>query len=384
MNNEKEQFVTFLQSVYSETNEHLREQGKKRDQVILFVLVLISFYLTAKKNLVVAFGGNLTYSLMGFGLALITIIATVELADLRGWHQQYIDCIYVLNFIFGHLEDYESVQEMIQAIRKLSKHDETKNNKKFSLKKLIIGSTDNDVYTVMILLSAAIFLIPIHQFLGHINLITWALYLLIVIIYLYWMEIFLQKKLTQAATYLTWPVDFEYRSNSSASHSIFVNKYFHVTEQHNYLHILQKTGGVVMLPMVENKFLLIYIKRSDNLYHWELPRGFSEKDETVKIAAQRELNEELNIAKSDINVIKNLGKLQTDSGLVSDSVSAVFIKIFKLENIKLQQSEHLQKAKLFSTLELQNMITNNEITDNFTLATLMKFSEYNKKSSASK
>ena len=47
MNDTVGPFMNFLESVYNECHTHLLEQGTKRDQVIAFYIVLLSFVITS-------------------------------------------------------------------------------------------------------------------------------------------------------------------------------------------------------------------------------------------------------------------------------------------------------------------------------------------------
>lgn len=72
-------FLAFLTNIYDQTNDHLREQGTKRDQVIAFYVVLLSFVITSRSLL--AKTANMT--IIYLGLIEVGVICVRTVADLR-------------------------------------------------------------------------------------------------------------------------------------------------------------------------------------------------------------------------------------------------------------------------------------------------------------
>ncbi len=120
-------FLDYLRDVYGRCNDHLLEQGKKRDQFVTFYIVFLAFILTNTTNINRQFSLNndliqIVVYLISF---VVGVIVVLNLADLRGWHQQYIDCIYVLNWTFAHADQYEYVNDLKAEIeRRIKKTDE--------------------------------------------------------------------------------------------------------------------------------------------------------------------------------------------------------------------------------------------------------------------
>lgn len=69
-------FLAYLTTIYDQTNDHLREQGTKRDQVIAFYVVLLSFVITS--GCLLAKTANMTIIYLGLiGVGAICV-RTVE------------------------------------------------------------------------------------------------------------------------------------------------------------------------------------------------------------------------------------------------------------------------------------------------------------------
>ena len=60
MNDRKTEFLEYLCSVYDHCHTHLIEQGRKRDKVLTFYVVLLSFVLTNLDKLKKEFLGQFT------------------------------------------------------------------------------------------------------------------------------------------------------------------------------------------------------------------------------------------------------------------------------------------------------------------------------------
>lgn len=133
MNPDKSAFLDYLRQIYDQANEHLREQEHKRDQVITFYAVLISFFITANKAISQSFGGPTIILFLSFGLFLIGVVACLTIASLRGWHSQYLDAIYVLNYVIAHEESYETVTDLKDALQNKITEDQNKAKKKLRM-----------------------------------------------------------------------------------------------------------------------------------------------------------------------------------------------------------------------------------------------------------
>lgn len=149
---------------------------------------------------------------------------------------------------------------------------------------------------------------------------------------------------------------------------IFENSMLSVSvDELGYLNLHQKNGGVVVIPIHKNKYAIIqHLRNGENLY--EFPRGFIESGETHLTGGERELKEELNLESSNSYV---LGKLSTDSGLISDKIQAIICEIDDINNLTPQKEEGVISCKFHSLEEIIGMIKKGLIKDNFTLSALI-------------
>lgn len=158
------------------------------------------------------------------------------------------------------------------------------------------------------------------------------------------------------------------------------NQYFKFSDENNRFKLTQKTGGVVViLSDQNNNLILIEITRNDQHKHLEFIRGFKESKERYEQAAIREVQEEIGISKDSLLSVHDLGQLMPDSGLIAGEPVHVFvIKVnIKINSMRPQKSEQISKVITLSRTELSNKIRNNEIIDNFTLASFMKYQSHN-------
>jgi len=150
--------------------------------------------------------------------------------------------------------------------------------------------------------------------------------------------------------------------------SLHENGYLNVTlNEKGYVRILQKTGGVVIIPMLGEKFILIEHQRGNEVL-LEFPRGFLEAGESHHEGGVRELKEELNLEAVSHRV---LGEVRTDSGLIRDNIAAVTYRLNSLDGIVLQHSEGVLAWRELTFSEVLEEVKSGGIKDNFTLASLM-------------
>ncbi|MCA1178894.1 MULTISPECIES: NUDIX hydrolase [unclassified Pantoea] len=157
---------------------------------------------------------------------------------------------------------------------------------------------------------------------------------------------------------------------------IFENSMLSVSvDELGYLKLLQKNGGVVIIPVYQNKYAIIQHSRNGEVLY-EFPRGFIEPGETHLIGGERELKEELNLESSNSYV---LGRLSTDSGLISDKIQAIICEVNDVSSLTPQKEEGVICCNFHSLEEIIGMIKEGLIKDNFTLAAFMLLIANNKK-----
>jgi ADP-ribose pyrophosphatase YjhB (NUDIX family) len=117
--------------------------------------------------------------------------------------------------------------------------------------------------------------------------------------------------------------------------------------------------SVIVFPVVDNKVMLIKQYRHPvEEVLWELPGGFSEKNESASVAALRELEEETGYKFSSV---KELGKTAANPGILNN-YTHIFIANGNYEKTLQQHDEHEDiHLQFFSFEELIEMIRNNEI-----------------------
>ena len=125
----------------------------------------------------------------------------------------------------------------------------------------------------------------------------------------------------------------------------------------------QLYAGVVMIPVYEDKYILIkqfrHALREEQLC---FPRGFSESADVVE-DGRRELSEEIN---AGIDSIQMIGICTPDSGLTSSKV-AVCVAHISSYHIE-EDNEGIIDCIAVTKQELETLIKENQITDGFTLS----------------
>lgn len=139
----------FLLNIYERCNEHLREQSTKRDQVIAFYLVVISFYFGSYNNVVKILTGAYSPILFNVVMILISGMTIRTLSGLRSWHIQYANSIVLLNMIIArdilNLKDMDRVANAFFA-------EKDRCNRKRKIKELLKG-IENRVIFGMVFIS---------------------------------------------------------------------------------------------------------------------------------------------------------------------------------------------------------------------------------------
>jgi ADP-ribose pyrophosphatase len=138
-----------------------------------------------------------------------------------------------------------------------------------------------------------------------------------------------------------------------------------------YVRILPKNrsgSGAAILPICDGKLVLLrHFRHATRSFHWEIPRGFSEGDETEVQTASRELREEMGV---DATELVALGSLHPDSGLMSQRVSLFAAQVAGAGG--LAKGEGIQRAVVVDVPTFESLVANDEITDSFTLAAFFR------------
>lgn len=122
--------------------------------------------------------------------------------------------------------------------------------------------------------------------------------------------------------------------------------------------------GVVCVPRYNGKYLLLkQYRHATRDVQYGFPRGFGEDNLTGVINAAKELGEEM---EAGISSQKLIGKVVSDNGLCGDAVEIYLCEINSYE--KKIGCEEIEDVLEVTLDELTKMITNNQITDGFTLS----------------
>lgn len=354
----------FLEKVYDTANDHLKEQDNKKQQVMAAMIALLSFTmaldLTKKETILGSFDQAAKIALY-IVLFFVFVSGNLILFSLKSWHEQYRQVAEIMAKLLMNDEIIKAGNESIDAYiesnlisKKRTRYDyfiKDKNYKKF------FKSTEdltNLVFMFMPFAFSATYFKVIFPNATKTMIIIFIILSITLFIFFFWYYI---GKKNNTRTIRTWLTQFGIHSS---------NNYLAIDQ--TTPKIVQKTGGVVVLPVYEDgTILMLNINRkiisTDSI---ELVRGFLEKGEKHKNAALRELKEETGLEGS--NPIE-LGSIHIDSGLINDNV-----KVYKCQvndkNIKLQTSEHIKAYKILTLEEINNLIKENKIKDNFTISAI--------------
>jgi len=152
---------------------------------------------------------------------------------------------------------------------------------------------------------------------------------------------------------------------------IYKNKYISITEDNEIVQVENILGGSVILPLTKDNSLIlmeIYRKAIESV-SIEVPRGFSEDGETNLQTAERELYEELHCS---CEKIIPLGYVYPDTGLQSSKIYLFLGVNAKLHDNYIQFEEGIKKIKIIPFKEVYDMAINGDISDSFTLATILR------------
>lgn len=364
----QDDFLAHLSSIYDQTNDHLREQDTKRDQVIAFYVVLLSFVITSGSLLAKTANKSIIY----LGLIGVGAICVRTVADLRSWHRQYLDTISVINWIKAHQAEYPTVLEMKNTI-----HFRVKANPDGKPYKATKITTENGIYYGVVVLTALPMLFVAKS--NHCStLLTWEIVGVYLVTAMVIAAMYLGKTVTNGLSYSTWNLLFDY-SVKDLTESVYDNKYMTVNvNAQDVLHVTQKTGGVVALVHDRDDNVLLLKHARQGHYLWEVARGFREDSDPDGFkSAEREVNEELGISLEDFDAkYHSLGTIMPDSNLLTTDILIVEVAVDQLpkaEEIVLQVIEGVDDFEIKSLGEVQRMIGASEIVDGYTIAAVAKY-----------
>lgn len=234
-NQQMNQFINYLNTIYETCNQHLLEQGRKRDQVITFYIILMSFSITNFKILDRKLLGYSAQSLIYIILISIGCIILLILADLRSWHTQYLDAIYVINWAMVNNDKCNSVIELQTKMKKILTEpiNVTESPKWFNffnwLKYWLFNSTDNIIYTGMIFLVSLPFWGICQQVAnsfgkrlnGSLNILIISFFFIAFLIcMLYFFERRLYNVIYNGERYNTWILSFDYNGKLGSNNEM--------------------------------------------------------------------------------------------------------------------------------------------------------------------
>jgi ADP-ribose pyrophosphatase len=126
--------------------------------------------------------------------------------------------------------------------------------------------------------------------------------------------------------------------------------------------------GVAVLPKLEAGYLLVrHFRHATRQWHWEIPRGFLDADESPETAAFRELREEVAVEAGELT---SLGTMLIDSGMGDDAVGLFLARAEGVPQPNLD--EGISDVRTVSVGELMALIADGTISDSFTLAAVAR------------
>lgn len=133
---------------------------------------------------------------------------------------------------------------------------------------------------------------------------------------------------------------------------------------YNRAHLEDGAAGVVVLPVKEDKLLLIrHYRHATRSWHWEIPRGFGQAGVPAETQALHEVKEEI---EGEVETLLSLGILYNNTGLEGNPIHLFLARLAALG--QMEAEEAIQAYRWVSVAELEQMIAEAEITDGFTLA----------------
>lgn len=127
---------------------------------------------------------------------------------------------------------------------------------------------------------------------------------------------------------------------------------------------LHKAAGVAVLPVYENRILLIsHFRHSTRSWHLEVPRGYGEIMISAEENARKEIDEEIG---GEISELTGLGSLYPETGFERQCVDLFMCRLTKFG--KPDINEGITDIYTYTIEEFENAICEGEINDSFTIA----------------
>ncbi len=133
---------------------------------------------------------------------------------------------------------------------------------------------------------------------------------------------------------------------------------------YNRAYLEEGAAGVVMLPILNGKVLLLHqYRHATRSWHFEIPRGFGEAGVSAKEQATIEIIEEIG---GEIKELIELGLYHNNTGLEGNPI---FLFLMRMAFVgKTNFEDGADKLRLVTIKTLERMIASGEITDGFTIA----------------
>lgn len=127
-------------------------------------------------------------------------------------------------------------------------------------------------------------------------------------------------------------------------------------------------GGAAVLPVIGDKLVLIQHERhATRGKHWEIPRGFADRGETPEATARREIAEEIAVPEPEV---LGIGSVHPDTGASNVLTRLYLARISGVGHV--ETDEGIDRTRLVSLTEFDEMLCAEQVTDSFTLAAVLQ------------